>query len=131
MNKRYSAQKMMIEDALMRLDHPTATEIYEDIRKNYPNISLGTVYRNLGLMAESGEILRITFGDAPDRFDINTQDHFHVICRKCGRVYDAENHKLKDLLMKMDEFVEESTGVKIENRTMYFQGICSSCREQS
>lgn len=129
MNKRYSAQKIMIEDALMKLDHPTASEIYEHIRKSYPNISLGTVYRNLGLMAESGEILRITFGDAPDRFDINIQDHFHVMCRECGQVLDAESDKLSELLMKIDELLEEYTGVYIENRTMYFQGICSNCQK--
>lgn len=122
---------MMIEDALMRLDHPTASEIYEDIRKSYPNISLGTVYRNLGLMAESGEILRITLGDAPDRFDINTHNHFHVMCRRCGQVFDAESDKLKDLLVQIDKLLEESSGVHIENRTMHFQGICSSCREKS
>lgn len=131
MSKRYSAQKMMIEDALMRLDHPTASEIYEDIKKTYPNISLGTVYRNLGLMAESGEILRITFGNQPDRFDINTHDHIHVICKKCGEVFDAEGDRLKELIVEIDESIEESTGVHIENRTMYFQGICSNCREQS
>ncbi|GFN35685.1 Fur family transcriptional regulator [Tepidimicrobium xylanilyticum] len=131
MNKRYSAQKMMIEDALMKLDHPTATEIYEYIREFYPNISLGTVYRNLGLMAESGEVLRITLGDAPDRFDINTHDHIHVMCRKCGEVFDAEIDNLKELLTEMDQYLEGYTGVHIENRSMYFKGVCSSCREQS
>ena len=131
MEKRYSAQKMMIKDALMRLDHPTASEVYEYIRKIYPNISLGTVYRNLGLMADSGEILRISIGNTPDRFDISTHDHFHVMCRECGRVFDADSQKLKDILMEIDKFLEESTGVHIENRTMYFSGICSSCRGKS
>ena len=130
MNKRYSAQKMMIEEALMKLDHPTASEIHDYIKKSYPNISLGTVYRNLGLMAESGVVLRITFGDAPDRFDINTHDHFHVMCKKCGQVFDAESDRLKELLAQIDQSLEETTGVHIENRSMYYQGICSSCREQ-
>lgn len=131
MVKRYSAQKMMIKDALMRLDHPTASEVYEYIRKSYPNISLGTVYRNLGLMAESGEILRISMGNSPDRFDISTNDHLHVMCRECGQVFDANSHKMKDILVEIDKFLEESTGVHIEDRTMYFSGICSSCREKS
>jgi Fur family peroxide stress response transcriptional regulator len=131
MEKRYSAQKMMIKDALMRLDHPTASEVYEYIRKIYPNISLGTVYRNLGLMAESGEILRISMGNSPDRFDISTHDHIHVICRECGQMFDADSHKLENMLKEIDEFLEESTGVHIEDRTMYFSGICSSCRGKS
>jgi len=130
MNKRYSAQKMMIENALKELDHPTATEVYEYIRESYPNISLGTVYRNLGLMAEAGEILRIPSGDAPDRFDINIHEHLHVTCTKCGQVFDAQCDKLEDFLRKIDKFLEESTGVHIEDRTMLFQGVCSHCRKQ-
>lgn len=131
MSRRYSAQKMMIENALKKLDHPTATEIYEDIRKDYPNISLGTVYRNLGIMAESGEILRIPQGDAPDRFDINTHEHLHVACTKCGRVFDAESDELEAFFEKLDQFLEEATGVHIESRVMIFKGTCSHCRERS
>ena len=130
MNKRNSAQKMMIENSLMKLNHPTAAEIYEDIRKDYPNISLGTVYRNLGAMAESGEILRITLGDSPDRFDINSNEHIHVVCTKCGHVYDADNHNMNELIEKIDQIVGESTGVHVESREMIFKGTCSNCREK-
>ncbi|MFY9175803.1 MAG: transcriptional repressor [Caldicoprobacterales bacterium] len=130
MNKRYSAQKMMIENALKELDHPTATEVYEYVRESYPNISLGTVYRNLGIMAEAGEILRIPSGQAPDRFDINIHEHLHVLCAECGQVFDAEGHQLEDLLGKIDKLLEESTGVHIEDRSMLFQGVCSQCRKQ-
>jgi len=121
---------MMIENSLMKLNHPTAAEIYEDIRKDYPNISLGTVYRNLGAMAESGEILRITLGDSPDRFDINSNEHIHVVCTKCGHVYDADNHNMNELIEKIDQIVEESTGVHVESREMIFKGTCSNCREK-
>ncbi|NLX61160.1 MAG: transcriptional repressor [Tissierellia bacterium] len=131
MNKRYSAQKMMIEDALMKLDHPTASEIYEHIRKDYPNISLGTVYRNLGLMAESGEILRISYGNAPDRFDINTHNHLHVLCKECGQVFDAESQRIDELIDEIEELLEETTGVSIEDNSLYFKGICSSCQSKS
>lgn len=131
MSRRYSAQKMMIENALKKLDHPTATEIYEDIRKDYPNISLGTVYRNLGVMAESGEILRISLGDTPDRFDINIHEHLHVTCTRCGRVFDAESDKLEVFFEEVDKFLEESTGVQIESREMIFKGTCSICRKES
>ncbi|NLY66270.1 MAG: transcriptional repressor [Tissierellia bacterium] len=131
MTKRYSAQKMMIEEALMKLDHPTASEVHEYIKKDYPNISLGTVYRNLGLMAESGEILRISYGNAPDRFDINTHNHVHVSCRECGQVFDAEGPELDGLLDAIEEHIEKATGVTIENNSMYFEGICSQCKKQS
>jgi len=130
MNRRYSAQKMMIENALMRLNHPTAAEIYEDIRKEYPNISLGTVYRNLGLMADTGEILRIPMGNSPDRFDINTHEHLHVICTGCGTVFDSDSHGLEEIFEKIDDFIENSTGVQVENRVMFFKGICAACRSK-
>jgi len=130
MNRRYSAQKMMIENALMRLNHPTAAEIYEDIRKEYPNISLDTVYRNLGLMAETGEILRIPMGNSPDRFDINTHEHLHVICTGCGTVFDSDSHGLEEIFEKIDDFIENSTGVQVENRVMFFKGICAACRSK-
>ncbi|HEY8422392.1 MAG TPA: transcriptional repressor [Thermoclostridium sp.] len=130
MNKRNSAQKIMIENSLMKLNHPTAAEIYEDIRKDYPNISLGTVYRNLGAMAESGEILRIPMGDSPDRFDINSYEHMHVVCTKCGHVFDAESNAIDELFDKIDQIIEESTGVQVESREMIFKGTCSNCREK-
>ena len=131
MNKRYSAQKMMIENSLRKLNHPTATEIYEDIRKDYPNISLGTVYRNLGAMAEAGEILRIPMGDAPDRFDINIHEHLHVLCTECGNAFDSESEDLEDILEQVDRLLEQSTGVRIESRVMIFKGICTDCRNMS
>lgn len=131
MNRRSSAQKIMIENALMRLNHPTASEIYEDIRKEYPNISLGTVYRNLGQMADTGEILRIPMGDSPDRFDINNHEHLHVICTGCGRVFDAESRYVEELLEEIDGFIEQSTGVQVKTRVMFFKGICSECRKKS
>lgn len=128
MSRRYSAQKQMIGDALGRLEHPTAAEVYEEIRKAYPQISLGTVYRNLGLMADDGEILRLPFSGAPDRFDPNTHEHYHVACSRCGRIFDTDNTIPSELLMQIDRAVESCTGIKVENRIMMFSGICRACQ---
>ena len=84
MAKRTSAQKRMVAEALAQMDHPTAAEVYEEIRKAYPQISLGTVYRNLSLMADEGEILRLSFPDAPDRFDPNAHEHYHIGAHAAG-----------------------------------------------
>lgn len=129
MNKRFSVQKKMIEDILAFMDHPTATEVYEQIRKNYPQISLGTVYRNLGTMSAEGEILRLSFNAAPDRFDINVHEHFHAVCRRCGHISDADGVLPPELLKKLDEAVESSTGIRVESRTILFEGLCRKCRE--
>ena len=59
--------------------HPTADTVYAGIKAEFPNISLGTVYRNLSLLVELGEIAKISTGDGPDRFDCNTKPHSHLI----------------------------------------------------
>lgn len=131
MSKRYSAQKRMIEDTLDLLNHPSAAEVYEQIRKNYPQISLGTVYRNLGSMADEGQVLRLSFTNAPDRFDMNTHEHFHAVCSCCGHIFDTDGRLPAHLLAQLDAAVEESTGIRVESRSMMFRGICPDCREQA
>ena len=86
---KYSRQREAIKNYLEgRKDHPTADMVYTAIREVYPNISLGTVYRNLTLLAKQGEISKISCGENSDRFDIRTDPHYHFICEKCGRVED-------------------------------------------
>lgn len=128
MNRRYSAQKQMVEDALAGMDHPTAAEVYERIRKAYPQISLGTVYRNLSLMADDGEILRLSFSGAPDRFDPNAHEHYHIACSRCGRIFDTDHTIPSALIRQIDDAVEACTGIKVEKRIMMFSGICAACR---
>ena len=84
---KYSRQRESIKNFLStRKDHPTADAVYMNIRKEYPNISLGTVYRNLSLLASVGEIQKISCGDGVDHFDPNADPHYHFVCRDCGAV---------------------------------------------
>ena len=86
---KYSRQREAIKSYLVsRHDHPTADMVYTAIRKIYPNISLGTVYRNLTLLEEQGDIIKISCGENSDRFDGRTDPHYHIICRECGCVED-------------------------------------------
>lgn len=128
MTTRSTAQKKMIGDALMCLDHPTAQEVYEEVRRDYPQISLGTVYRNLGQMAGEGAVLRLTFDGSPDRFDPHTHEHFHVVCNSCGQVFDTNESVPPALIQKLDAAVEECTGVRVESRALVFNGVCARCR---
>ena len=68
--------------------HPTAENVYTEIRKEFPKISLGTVYRNLNLLVDQGEILRLNCGDGVEHFDAKTEPHNHFACRTCGAVID-------------------------------------------
>ncbi|MDR2180185.1 MAG: transcriptional repressor [Synergistaceae bacterium] len=128
MARRYSAQKEIIGEALARLDHPTAAEVYEEVRRNLPQISLGTVYRNLSLMAEEGELLRLSFPEAPDRFDPNVYEHYHASCVCCGRIFDTDGTVGSGLVGEIDRAVEACTGVRVESRVMIFSGVCAACQ---
>ena len=86
-----SKQRDAIQQCLIgRYDHPTAETVYMDIKDEFPNISLGTVYRNLSLLADLGEIQKLTVSGGPDRFDGNPKPHYHFGCRSCGCVMDLD-----------------------------------------
>ena len=122
--QRHSQQRQAILDNVRaRCDHPSADMIYEDVRKIYPNISLGTVYRNLTQLAENGDILRISDCER-DRFDKTLEPHVHFICDKCDKVEDVflktfEN-ELSDISTRLD--------CTINNVTVSVHGNCSKCR---
>ena len=124
---KYSRQRESIKEFLQgRTDHPTTDTVYTNIREIYPNISLGTVYRNLALLASLGEIQKITCEDGADRFDPNTCPHYHVVCRCCGRVDDLPMVWATEL----DRKAETIYGGQIEGHVTSFFGICADCLEQ-
>ena len=100
---KYSRQRESIKEFLMtRTDHPTADTVYENMKIIYPNISLGTVYRNLSLLSDIGEIQKLeSFGGA-DRFDGRTDPHCHFICTGCGCVQDLEMEDLQDIIHRAE-----------------------------
>lgn len=86
-----SRQREAIRQCLTgRYDHPTAETVYMSIKDEFPNISLGTVYRNLSLLSDLGEVQKITVSGGPDRFDGNPAPHYHFSCRECGCVMDLD-----------------------------------------
>lgn len=123
---KYSRQRESIKACLMRRkDHPTADALYTSIREQFPNISLGTVYRNLNLLVDLGEIKKIPSGDGIDHFDYDTSPHYHFVCRQCGCI--------RDLPMPVSETLEQEAAAfvdgTIEDHSLIFRGVCSSCRE--
>lgn len=123
---KYSRQRECIKEFLAgRLDHPTADTIYTNIRRSYPNISLGTVYRNLSLLESLGEVRKISCGDGAERFDPNTELHYHFVCRRCGRVEDIPMMPLMELETMAADVFEGS----IESHTAMFYGICGDCQK--
>ena len=123
---KYSKQRESILNYLrMNNTHPTAEAIYHGIQAENPNISLGTVYRNLTLLTELGEIQKLAFGDGPDRFDGNLQPHYHFACTKCGKILDLK----MDGLEHIDLLAAHKFKGQIEGHFAYFYGKCPSCIE--
>lgn len=124
MATKYSRQREEIKHYLAnRKDHPTADSVYMAIRQQIPNISLGTVYRNLTMLADSGEILRLRVGDGVDHYDYDTSPHYHFVCKECGGVSDL---KMKSIDSIMDVARENFDG-EINGYTTYFYGSCKQC----
>ncbi len=124
MTLKYSKQREAIKSFLMtRKDHPTADVVYSHVREEFPNISLGTVYRNLTLLSDLGEILRIRVGDGIDHFDATVDPHYHFICTECGSVIDLD----LSTLTQINEIADASFDGKIAGHVTYFYGTCPNC----
>ena len=125
---RYSRQREAIKEFLMtRKDHPTADVIYQNVRLEYPNISLGTVYRNLTLLSDLGEILRLRLDDGTDHFDADISNHYHFICRDCGAIIDLE----MDTIASINDVAGKQFDGEITGHVAYFYGKCANCTHKN
>ena len=123
-NMRLTTQRQIILEELAKVtSHPTANEVYDMVRKRLPRIGLGTVYRNLELMADSGVILKLEVGGTQKRFDATVDPHYHIRCAECGKVDDIEipvQHHINEVARSVSNY--QILGHHIE-----FSGICKEC----
>jgi Fur family ferric uptake transcriptional regulator len=123
-NMRLTTQRQIILEELSKVkSHPTANEVYDMVRKRLPRIGLGTVYRNLELMAESGIILKLEVGGTQKRFDATTELHYHIRCMDCGRVDDIE----LPVQHQINEAASENTSYQVFSHHIEFSGTCDQC----
>jgi Fe2+ or Zn2+ uptake regulation protein len=124
--RRGSKQREAILRILQSTDiHPTADWIYDQVRKVIPNISLGTVYRNLNLLIEEGLIREVNIqGTASARYDANLEPHHHFICLICNSVYDLPFSKEK---INVESFLEDKN-FKVKFVKLDIFGICNKCQ---
>lgn len=121
---KHSRQRESIKEFLMtRTDHPTADTVYENMKSIYPNISLGTVYRNLSLLSDLGEIKKLSSFGGADRFDGRVEPHCHFMCKDCGCVIDLETDDMQSIIQN----AEEHFNGKITDCSARFFGICEDC----
>ena len=122
-NKKSKQRDAILASLKGRTDHPTADMIYESVRHEIPNISLGTVYRNLALLTEQGDILKLPSANGPDRYDGDILPHYHFICDCCNNVFDMPG----DFGPEISRLADKHAPGKITRHMAYFYGVCSSC----
>lgn len=116
-------RKIILEELCKVYSHPTASDVYEMVRKRLPRISLGTVYRNLELLSSCKTIQKLDFGEPHKRFDGNPEPHYHINCTKCSRVEDVAVPLKKEL----QEEAEQISGYKIYSHHIIYSGLCDRC----
>lgn len=125
---KYSRQRQSIKDYLLStVEHPTADTVYMNVKHEFPNISLGTVYRNLNLLADLGEAVKITIPNGGDRFDGRTTPHYHFFCTNCGKMVDLD----MDSIDHINEIAGKDFDGMIETHTTTFYGKCGDCIKKS
>ncbi len=123
---RYSQKREIIRNAVMNHGmHPTAEEIYNMVHKNHPEISLGTVYRNLGQLAEAGDIVKLSMASGPDRYDGTLKPHQHACCIQCGKIVDFDFDT-----KEMEDAVFRKSGIRPDTCTINVRGLCCQCADK-
>ena len=127
-NRRSTIQKDLVRNAVSEMKkHVAANEVYDFIKERYPTIGKGTVYRNLDILVEEGELRKIEVPDGPNRFDFILKKHYHVRCVKCGEISDVDMDVISDLL----ERIHNTHGIEFLDYDILFKGICLKCKEKN
>lgn len=125
---KYSRQRESIKELLnSSCEHPTADTVYMSVKQEFPNISLGTVYRNLNLLADLGEAIKITTPNGGVHFDGRTAPHYHFCCTSCGDVIDLDLEHLDCI----NEAANRNFDGVITNHSMMFYGTCQECLKKN
>ena len=124
MNNRHTLQRDLILEAVKELHcHATADDVYDLIVTKHPNISRGTVYRNLKLLSDIGEIRKVEITSGADRFDHECHAHYHARCIKCNKVFNVEMDFIDDL----QKNIKDTHGFEFTGHDLIFKGICLEC----
>jgi Fur family peroxide stress response transcriptional regulator len=105
-------------------EHPSADVIYAKLKKRFKKLSMGTVYRNLGILIEQGLVRKLDFGSTFDRFDGRTSEHYHFVCEKCGAISDIEIPPDESL----NERISRTGDFQVRSHRLEFFGLCGKCR---
>ena len=120
---RFTHQRRIILEEVQRQQyHPSAKEVYDAVKLRLPNISLGTVYRSLGVLVELGLIRKVEYGEYA-RFDANLADHHHLICTDCNQLLDVDAPLPEPL--NTQQF--KARGFEVQGYKLELYGLCPTC----
>ena len=122
--KHFKKRNAILEYLRNTTSHPSAETIYTDLKQEIPDLSMGTVYRNLNLFKQQGLVVSVATVKGVERYDANTSSHVHFICDGCDDVVDLHQMKIPDSL---SEEVENAIGCKVGTCTLSFTGTCREC----
>ncbi len=122
--RQTDARRIILEELKDLTSHPTADEVYNIVRKRLPRVSLGTIYRNLEILAENGQIQKLDGGGTQRRFDGNTGIHYHLRCLACGRVLDLPTQPFKEI----ERAVFNLADYEIHQYKLDLIGVCPTCK---
>jgi Fur family peroxide stress response transcriptional regulator len=127
MKRRVTKQREAILSVLRNTRaHPTADQIYDEVRKEIPGISKGTVYRNLQVLEDDGAIMELNLNGTLSRFEVKQENHYHFRCEKCGRIFDLDEPVDRDL----DQRISKKTGFAVSYHQTEFRGLCKECQKK-
>jgi Fur family transcriptional regulator, peroxide stress response regulator len=126
MNRRSKQREAIVRVLRSTSSHPSAEWIYEEVKKEIPNIGLATVYRNLRLLKEAGEVYEMHASNDIARFDGNTGMHYHFYCDGCGRILDLD----EPVDTTIQTRVARRTGLKVTRHNLELGGLCLDCQKR-
>lgn len=126
--RRNTKQRQIILDELCKVKtHPSADTLFKMVRKRIPDISYGTIYRNLNLLKDENRVLELSFGKHSCRYDGTVKEHFHFFCLECKNVFDIEEADIGQL----DKRIADKMNFKVEYHRLEFFGYCDSCKAKA
>ncbi len=126
-SRRNTFQKDLVRNTVYEMRrHVTANEIYEFVKGFCPTIGKGTVYRNLDILVEEGNLRKVKVSDEPNRFDLTLKNHYHVRCVNCGEISDVDMDEILGLLEK----IHDTHGTDFLGYDILFKDICPKCQKK-